>query len=417
MSLTKILTILLLLNEWFDINHGFTFNQNHRTSFSLSSSSEDQHEKVSAMLWKMTEYFSSMVDKESKTFYTYSYPPTGERAHEHCPVRELGVVFDALVLMDYNHHMSENKDKFMQQYDTTLSSAICQTIKKYQGYVVTNDEGITLLDSQKLKEQTNIAHSGFLVLVSTLAIQQNLMSINTSSIDFEKLLKSILSVQRHDGAFFTEYGNNDVDKMKEFYPGECMVSLLEAYEHANVTEEEYISSDTKCSIIPAMKLAFQYYSSLYFNEEVDRNYPIWQIQAFARFYHILKKEKDNDSNAVATYVISLCDDINSSVSWKMLNRGPSFYPNLQTIEIACGLDCLTEGLRIVKHEDEDKVRYYQRSIQNAIEYLHHMQNQIPESATIGKGGLGDSGTYIQSQRIDVTGHSIHGLVKLLSLYL
>ena len=120
---------------------------------------------------------------------------------------------------------------------------------------------------------------------------------------------------------------------------------------------------------------------------------------------------------VAKYVLDLCQEICQSRSWKyQLARGQSFYINLETVEIACGLDALAEGIRVAQAEKaEDLVRMFRMHATNAVYFLKWSQEQIPSNAPVGRGGLGYGGVQVFEQRLDVTGHAISALTKLMNL--
>jgi hypothetical protein len=102
-----------------------------------------------------------------------------------------------------------------------------------------------------------------------------------------------------------------------------------------------------------------------------------------------------------------------SHSWKMLCRGRSFYPNLNSVEIGCGLDALALGMRVVARGDDKEL--LSRYANHAIQYLRHVQDQVRPDAPVGYGGLGYGGIQVLEQRLDVTGHAMSALVKLLQM--
>ena len=225
-----------------------------------------------------------------------------------------------------------------------------------------------------------------------------------------------------------------------------MTSLLEIYYYC--VRKHYqsplllsyfliISDESKNQIIPAIKRALYFYRS-YYNKgrqdgTVDVNYTIWQTQAFSRLFFILLQEQrkqkynedDNDKILImdsASYCLDMCNDIIRSTSWRMLSRGKSFYPNLSTIEIACGLDALAQGARVAYyyyHELKEEKMYDDfkliiRNIENAIDFLQWSQDRITNESQVGFGGLGFGGIYVTEQRLDITGHALSAIYKLLN---
>ena len=49
---------------------------------------------------------------------------------------------------------------------------------------------------------------------------------------------------------------------------------------------------------------------------------------------------------------------------------------------------------------------------NATSFVIFSKDQIDANALVGKGGLGFGGLTIMEQRLDVTGHAVHGFVKI-----
>jgi len=386
------------------------------------------------MLRRMTLYFSDMVDDSTNRFYGLSRPPSGEKVHVQCPLRDLGAAWDAATLLLF--WKNEEQQRQQQQYlphdcEIRLQNAVLGTIKAYRGALLTThgNGGTTALSSEMLREPSNIAHSGFLVLVATSAVRLSFLC-NDSFIEkdyarallpmMDALTRGILSMQRpDDGAFCIEFsGDGDnVYKGIEFFPGEAMVALLEVYQLSKKVPG-LLEESTQLAILPALRRAVDFYADYYRQGNVDTNYNIWQIQAFARLFHALNNEgKDLDSKTqaavVANYVLELCRNIVTSQSWRMLSRGRSFYPNLQTVEIACGLDAVIEGVRVALTlaRDED-VRLLWSPLSHAVDFLSFVQDQVPSDAATGFGGLGYGGIQVLEQRLDVTGHATSALIKV-----
>jgi hypothetical protein len=346
-----------------------------------------------------------------------------------------------------------------------------------------NSNGIAL-HCDVLKEIPNIAHNGLLLL--TLIGSERLFlkdddddNVNDGDNDLfdnspniiDELTRGILYMQRNDGAFRTHYfdnadnGNdNDVYKGIEFFSGEAMTALMEVYSYYSIDATTVIGiveqTTTINRILPAMKRALRFYRTYYdegrCNGSVDVNYTIWQVQAFSRLFFVLQQKQqqyygndennnNNDDeiimNDAADYCLDMCNDIIRSPSWKMLSRGKSFYPNLSTIEIACGFDALVQGTRVavavavavtkIHHNQHDVSSsssstlpssennndytrlLFMRNIDNAIDFLQWSQDRIPKDSKVGYGGLGYGGFVVMEQRLDVTGHALSAISKLL----
>lgn len=222
-------------------------------------------------------------------------------------------------------------------------------------------------------------------------------------------------MQLESGAFGCTFKNPDEFlKGIEFFPGEAMLALMDAYELSSDTKTRHsLDATTLELILPAIKRAFEFYFRHYEETELDVNYNIWQAQAFAKYFDALP-DSSAHKPAVAKYVLDLCHELCQSRSWKyQLACGSSFYVNLETIEIACGLDALTEGLRIAhKVQDESAISRFRIQANNAARFLAWTQDQVPAGSAVGIGGLGYGGIQVLEQRLDVTGHGLSGMNKL-----
>ena len=165
-----------------------------------------------------------------------------------------------------------------------------------------------------------------------------------------------------------------------------------------------------------MERAFSFYSVYYHQGDVDTNYNIWQVQTFSILFDALYVSGNQSKAAmVATYVLSLCQGVIDSKSWKYeLARGRSFYPNLDTVEIACGLDALADGIHVARRITDSRLEVFERQAKNAVYFLQWAQQQVPAEVSVGRGGLGYGGVSVLEQRLDVTGHAISALTKLSS---
>lgn len=258
-----------------------------------------------------------------------------------------------------------------------------------------------------LPEPSNIAHSAMYILASLGALELGMISDNDISVlshNINGLTQGLLAQQQENGGYSTQFDNLDsVYQGIDFYSGEAMLALLEAYRFSlDSATAGILDSSVQQAILPSLQRAFGFYHDYYRQANPDANYNIWQIQAFARFYcHC-----DSPGNAVYQYVVDMCNDIVASKSWKYeLARGRSLYPNLQTVEIACGLDALVDGIQIASEADRPLLV---RQAHNAVEFLEWSLDLVPEGV---KGGLGYGGTQVMEQRLDVTGHAISALTK------
>jgi hypothetical protein len=388
--------------------------------------------KVADMLSKMTHYFFSMVDPRTHRFYYRCLPASNKRIHDDCPIRDMGSAWDTATLLRYWQKPLDS-DELDQETRQRLSRAVEATIQAYgngpwETYQDQQNRSCIYIPSAVLHESSNIAHSAFLILATTGALRLNHASMQVTPLD--DLVRGILSMQQQpSGAFAIHFGDpGDVFRGIEFYPGEAMLALLDAYELEGV-----LSPSTSQAILPAVQQAFLFYSGFYRGGQVSERYTSffgnWQVQCFAKLYKVLKEKgkpatlKSDESShpawlpdapsvtasLVSMYIFELCDAIVDSTSWKILNRGR--YELLSTVEIACGLEALAEGTEIaIQSNDMKRSSRYWQSIEKATRLLRAVQDQV-STESVGYGGLG-YGLSMSEQRLDVTGHAVNALIKV-----
>ncbi len=370
-------------------------------------------------LWPMTAFFAGMVDQSSGRFYHLCFPSKGEKEKRWMPIRDLAAIWDATKALEFLR--GRNYDEIEGSSCEILSNAIRESIQVYNALYQTVADGVAL-DEEVLLEKPNIAHSAMMILACAGAMRLSLLDDALDSIPpIEKLTRGILSSQLPNGSFLPEFTGSDDDAFREieFIPGEAMVALMEIHDFSK-SMDGLISSETREDIVSSLMKAFEFYSGFYYEGNVGINYNIWQIQAFAKLHGSLSLQSpdNNDKlNSIRSYVLDLCDGILNSKAWKYeLSRGQSFYPNLQTVEIACGLDSLVDGLRVARSLDEDpelRALRYEINIKNAIYFLQWAQKRVPVESPAGYGGLGYGGVQVFEQRLDVTGHAISAMTKIL----
>ena len=439
-------------------------------------------------------------------FYSHCYPQAAaaassddeqkQRLASTPALRDLGAAWDAVSVLQFWQQQqqehgcplsttSEDANILEQAVRTTLDHYLSHTTRiqhppsrrgrqQRQRVLLSDGGGVLLcLSSSSSSNNTtttqclNIAHSSFVVLIA-LGIHHHQLHNNNdddgtgpTSRRVRDLVRGILAQQRaDDGAFVIPYDDDDAaaatgddddeeadDSLVyngiEFFPGEAMVGLMEFYSAAAADDDDDDDDELRPMILAALQRALLFYTDYFYTHTPDANYCIWQIQAFARLWHVLRRRRQhhdpdnstlsNDNAAAAAtvkeYVLAMCDRILASRSWKELARGRSFYPNLHAVEIACGLDAIAQGIRILEEEDDNisdhvdnndnhhDVRYYWIQAKNAVEYLGTVQDQIKDPAAVGYGGLGYGGVQALEQRLDVTGHALSAFIQLHQLLL
>lgn len=424
--------------------------QHHMRSVKRSPQAEAAGERsqvdsdmILYMLSRMTSYFNSMVDPFTNRFYyrclpeSPVLPESRRRLHGHSPIRDLGAAWDTANLLSFWERRKAHK-----AMKALLSTALVTTVNAYIGPTwLTFDDSpwCVAIPSNFLREPSTIAHSAFLVL-SSLGARRLSLTDSSSNVPIDSLVRGILYMQSDNGAFAIHFGYDDIFQGIEFYPGEAMLALLDAYETSADTPD-ILSPSARMEIVPAVQRAFLFYSDYYRHGNVDWRYTSffgnWQVQCFAKLFDALRQEEKKQTPevavisseekkskhqssvtaaAVADYVLELCDSIVASGPWQLLREGD--YMNLSTVEIACGLEALAEGCRLalelhsesVSSNASGKVTEYWPFVESAIKFLAAVQNKVPEGG-IGSGGLG-YGLLVSEQRLDVTGHAVNALIKV-----
>jgi hypothetical protein len=353
----------------------------------LASATPVDDDEATRMIRDMAGFFQFMVDPEKQRFYYECRQ--GERFHQIHPIRDLAAAWDATKALPFLGPNETHRD------DALFKQAILHTLQSYSVGPTPIGRGFMV---HNLPEPSNIAHSALMLLSYTGALRLGLLNPNDASSVLNGLAQGILSMQQENGAFATEFHNTDsVYQGIDFYPGEAMLALVEIHQFG-LDVPGLLDATTQEAIVPTLHRALDFYSHYYRTQEPATNYNIWQIQAFAR----LEKTK---TPPILEYITEMCHDIVSSKAWKYeLARGRSFYPNLQTVEIACGLDALLDGIGAA----DPPPGLWLRQAQNAIDFLRWSLDKVPENV---KGGLGYGGVLVMEQRLDVTGHAMSALTK------
>jgi len=341
------------------------------------------------------------------------------------PIRDLAAAWDASKALQYLVDINVADDDEVMLIRKHLTDAIMCTLAIYQSNLqkIESGDGVHLREDMLLETST-IGHSALLLLGICDACSLSILNLNEVHDIIDGLVQSILSQQLDNGAFDIEFNSKDTNYLQgvEFYPGEAMLALLSAHD---ILLSVPTSSATTCqSILQSMEQAFAFYSNYYYTEgDVDINYNIWQVLCFSKYHDTLSIDSNNNRQVkirleeVKKYILDMCQEICQSRSWKyQLSRGQSFYQNIETVEIVCGLDALAEGIRINRQEDtennEDHDKLFKMHAKNALYFIQWTQDQVSNDCIVGKGGLGYGGIQVFEQRLDVTGHAISALVKL-----
>lgn len=375
--------------------------------------------RVDSMVQDMSTFFAKMVDPTTNRFYLYARPQSQERRlHAHCPLRDLGSTWDATKVL----RLDKKKTK---HYSGQLRDAVQTTVDSYGQSFCSLSQGVSL-DPANLRETATLAHSALFILAAVGALESASLSRDEMDLPWQELVRGMLSRQRPDGSFASHFGTGETctnDSDVAFVPGQAVTALLQVYEYSQThCESRLVDEDTSTQILDAAVRALAFYRSYSQTHQVDANFPIWQVQAFARLEVVLENIHVHDDNklleshliSASDYVLDLCQSICASPAWRMVRRGPSFFANLSTLEVACGLDALAHGMRVARSKqaavhavvDLDTL---ERNAECGVDFLEWSLQRL-DGASPFFGGLGYGGLQVMEQRLDVTGHALSALV-------
>lgn len=407
----------------------------------------------SSFLSKSAQFFVRMVDPMNNRFFYECFPPSGERRHLYMPMRDLAAAWDATKILlwnDADHGGGDSRVVLLNQNQKDiLRQAVQTTIEAYLPVVAANDDGGTRiaykgsnhglcskLESNIVQDPSHIGDSAMMLLV---LVNSQKLGMHLDSVDASRLVKGlvhgILSQQDDtSGAYRISFVvDGDIYQGIEFFPGEAMLALLEVCQFFLQGHNGGINNSSElCGVIlESVQRAYIFYSGYYHQRhenDAGLNFNIWQIQAHCALCRVLVEIGRLDQACLISkdMILPMARDVIDSPAWThSLARGKSFYGNLKTIEIACGLDAIVDVLEVhdyILGKQEERygdasslavsVEELQMCICNAVEFLNWSQEQVPEDS-IGYGGLGFGGMYVPEQRLDVTGHAVSAMYKLI----
>jgi hypothetical protein len=311
----------------------------------------------------------------------YQYRPVLETAvADGSPIRDIASVWDVELLSHFLHRRD-------------LLPLAHRTLEHYCRFLVRRN-GRLMLDDARLGEPSGIAHSAFLLL--------GLLSSELAGRE-ERVLglaEGVLHQQRQDGSFKIYFGDTP-DEGLEFYPGEALLALLETYP---------LTRDTR--YLEAAERGFTWHA----RRDVRGHrvtpdllvfYANWQSQYCALLYRHTRKPALRDE--VRDHVFALHD--------RVIHEG--FYADVEchpvsqaAVEVACALEGLNAAYTIAREEQDTRRQdAYAEAVRVALAYLFRVQC-VEGCAERERGGLGTSLTD-RTQRIDVTGHLVGGLLETL----
>jgi hypothetical protein len=188
------------------------------------------------------------------------------------------------------------------------------------------------------------------------------------------------------------------DYGEELYAGEAMLALMETYRQ--FPEKQYLHS---------VERGFAYYDAQYFARgRVTRDtlvfFANWQSQACRLLYELHSdgalKQK------IARYLTRMHDQIIADGLYESVRRRPA---QQACVEVACALEGLNDAYALVRASGDEHAERYRTCICMALAYLVRLQC-TKNGTNKERGGFGMS-LDDRTQRIDVTGHAVSGIIK------
>ncbi len=325
------------------------------------------------------DWYKGMANhKTGKLIYLY-YPETNNVVTDGSPIREIGSLWDMEILSE-----------FLNRRD--LEPVIVPSLYYYNHYLIKR-AGHLILDPQLLEEPSSIAHSAFMILS---LVHSRLPEMREKII---LLADGILAQQRPDGSYKIYFGS-EPDGGLDFYPGEAMLALIETFKMTS--EDKYLES---------VERGFIYYKDEYYgNNRVEPDLLVyfanWQSQFCRLLFETTRKEELRER--VKNYLFELHDRIVEQSFYEKVKR----YAERQiSVEVACALEGLNDAYAIAFAQKDARTATYQTALCVSLAYLLSVQC-VRMCSEKERGGFGMS-LSDRTQRIDITGHFVNGMIKSL----
>jgi hypothetical protein len=322
-------------------------------------------------------WYGRMINPDTGRLEYLYVPQTDSFIRTNSPIRDIASVWDV-----------ELVEAFLGRSE--LQALIDRSIAHYVPYVVDRD-GVAILDSDRLREPSSIAHSAFMILALLHARPPH------RTREIRRLADGITGQQRADGSYRVHFDDLP-DQGEELYAGEAMLALLESY--AELGDAGHLESAER---------GVAYYDAQYFEggrvgADLLVFFANWQSQAG----RLLAEHASNAATArrAATYLFRMHDRIIDRGFYDAIARQPG---EQVSVEVACALEGLSEAYALARVSDTARARRYEACICAGLTYLFDLQ------CTRGgtereRGGFGFTRTERQ-QRVDITGHAASAFIK------
>ncbi len=324
------------------------------------------------------DWYEGMVSGDTGRL-VYEYDPVDDEsvANGH-PIRNIAAIRDV-----------ERLSRFLERDD--LRPVVERSLEHFSEYIIPHRDGL-ILDSDGLGEPSNIAHSAFMVL----ALSGSDAPARKSTV--AGLARALMDQQREDGSYEVFFGERP-DEGVEFYPGELMLALMRSYE---------ISGDPEQLI--SVERGFRFYQDRFRPDDISNRlrifYANWQSQYGVRLHELTDADVLRDE--VRDYLFDLHDEIVKSGFYEQIDARPH---DQSTVEVASAVEGLSEAYTVAARENDQDQRQnlYGECLRTALSWLFDAQRTDTDHPR-ERGGFGYS-LDDRTQRIDITGHAMSGLIK------
>ncbi len=333
--------------------------------------------KLRDRLRLMFDWYKGMADENTgRLLYLYD-PETGTTIGDGEPIRDIAAIWDVEVLSDFL-----GRDG--------LRPLIRRSLEHF-GRLIVERDGYAIVAPERAP--SSIAHSAFLALAFARSDLPDRMR------RLAPLLDGILRQQRNDGSYRIFFAARP-DSGEELYPGEAMLSLLEAYR---------LTGDAR--YLDSVERGFAHYRRAYYDRgQVQPNILVffanWQSQAGRLLFEMTTKPEVK--TLVRAYLFELHDRVIETGFYDRVARRPE---RQACVEVACALEGLADAYAIAASGQDRRMEEYRRCILTALGFLLRAQ-RTAGCTERERGGFGAS-LAIREQRIDVTGHVASGFMKSL----
>ncbi len=341
------------------------------SAYGLTTSSAEENRYVRSI--KLAgEWFLNNQD-DSFLYYQY-FQQHKIHSQEHHPLREMAALWSIAELSNYLDD---------PRYDS-LAHRGFRYFEKFFKYDQENDFCYVDIDPREMQ----LGYSAFMILA--------LLKMDHPQKEYylDKFAKGIISLQRDDGSFRTEF-NSDSSTGIDYYPGEALFALASLYEYTK--DDRYLKTVEK---------AFPYYAGYWRDNPNDAFIP-WQSRAYYGLYKYTRRGE------VADFVLEMNDYVIDQHSPRMNCRKLDL-PRVSGIAVY--LEGMNKAYQIAGELDhKDKAECYANFIREGSDIIQSLQ--VKDSTNFEREAIGGFKPNHASglMRVDRNQHAVMALIDAYEL--